>query len=336
MTLMSTDDGGANGGTCAGQAAGRNERRMRRRGTVADSLRFLAALSTVAWVASAQPRAPVDPDPASAAAPVRVAYLHQGLGMGGVETSILNLCTHIDHARITPAVFLFGAGLGEREALRPEVERTGCTVLSFGVRENYQVAGPQRQFRVRWHQEELGRLVGALRDGHFDVAFTYFGGHDASEPKQVPVGVEAAWLAGIPAQATRVEWQVAVLPNLPLAAVEVSSPYVARLQVQSGVQYPLHFVGSGVQIQPLVGAASNAAGVVVGADGVSMDVDVDMNTASRRQHLPGLGKVRPWPHTPRVLIVGRLSRLVAVKDPMTFVLATQKIHDVLTSARPDG
>ena len=41
---------------------------------------------------------------------------------------------------------------------------------------------------------------------------------------------------------TRVEWAAAVPAGLPVAAVEVSTPFVARWQVRAGSPYPLDMV----------------------------------------------------------------------------------------------
>ena len=66
-------------------------------------------------------------------AQLRVAYLHQGLAIGGIETSIVNTCLYLDRTRIAPEVVLFGVGEG-LEALTHAVIGANCSVVRFRVR----------------------------------------------------------------------------------------------------------------------------------------------------------------------------------------------------------
>lgn len=160
----------------------------------------------------------------ASAAPLRVAYLHQGLRVGGIESSLINLCRNVDRARIEPTLVLFGRDPGL--ALAGDAAAARCAVDRFPARWRGADGG------IEVDEFEIGRIVGFLRRRRFDVAFTFFGGVEAGEA--VPVGVRAGAAAGLPV-ITRAEWVVPVPPDLPIAAVEVSSPFVARIQMQRGV-----------------------------------------------------------------------------------------------------
>ena len=67
-------------------------------------------------------------------AQLRVAYLHQGLAIGGIETSIVNTCLYLDRTRIAPEVVLFGNGGDDLEALTQAALSANCSVVRFRVR----------------------------------------------------------------------------------------------------------------------------------------------------------------------------------------------------------
>ena len=147
---------------------------------------------------------------------LRVAYLHNALPLGGVETHILNLCTHLDRARIVPHLCLYDDVAGYPEGsspheLGPAARDAGCAVKHYAVRRKQGNA-------VAWEASAYAALVADLKRGGFDVAFTWFGGLHPAEPSGVPLGVAAAAAAGIPRQVQRVEWQNPPLPGLPVVS----------------------------------------------------------------------------------------------------------------------
>ena len=137
------------------------------------------------------------------AEPLRVAYLHNALPLGGVETHILNLCTHLDRSRVSPHVFLFDDFAARREnrldpqELLPAVTGAGCPVDVYPVRTRQSPSAPTT---VAWNATAYADLVAALRRGAFDVAFTFFGGIRPTEPGGRPLGVVAAAAAGVARQ----------------------------------------------------------------------------------------------------------------------------------------
>jgi len=214
----------------------------------------------------------VGPAASSSPPPLRVAYLHNWLPLGGVETHILALCRGLDRRRIDPAVFLFQDGSGP---LVPPVRAAGCNVSSFPVR----TPGAPHD------DAAMERLVAALRAGRYDAAFTWYG-----RSSGVPIGVAAPHRAGVGALALRVEWAVdAAPPDLPLTVLEVQNDYVGAML--EGAPYPRRRTGSGVELRDFVPTPRSA------------------------------GYVR----RPGTLTVGRVSRLVAAKDPYTLVAAAPAI-----------
>ena len=167
------------------------------------------------------------------ARPLKVAYLHQGLPVGGVESSLVNICRHADRFRLSPVLVLFGRDGGD--ALLEDALRGGCEVARFGARWR------EADWSISWDGGEVDRLAAYLSDENFDVAFTFYGGPELGEP--TPLGIAAAQRARLPV-VTRIEWAAAAPPGLGIAAVEVSTPFVARLQLLKGVRYPLHLVGA--------------------------------------------------------------------------------------------
>lgn len=104
--------------------------------------------------------------------------------MGGIESSLVNICRHVDRRRVDPVVVLFGREPGD--ALLDDARRGGCAVVSFAARHRE----PDGSISV--DDGEVARLVAYLRADAFDVAFTFFGGVERGEP--VPVGARPASL----------------------------------------------------------------------------------------------------------------------------------------------
>jgi glycosyltransferase involved in cell wall biosynthesis len=153
-----------------------------------------------------------------------------------------------------------------------------------------------------WSLETYKELLEALRRGAFDVCFSWFGGLFPYEPSNVPIAIAAGRDAGVPSQVQRIEWRNPPLPELPLHAIEVQSAFVLRLCLRAGVAYPLHFVGSGIDVAALA---------------------------------PPSGE-RQFPLTPRRLVIGRVSRLIPEKDAYSFVLAVRPTVDALTKPSLDA
>ena len=204
---------------------------------------------------------------------LKVAYLHQGLGVGGIESSLLNLCKHLDRTRVEPTFVMFGKGAPR--TLEPLFD--GCALKWISVR--WRDDG-----KIHWDENGVRQVVDALK--RVDRAVAFYGGKDEA----VPLGVYAAQEAGVPL-VLRIEWRVAVPPGLAVAAVEVSTPYILRLQLQAGTLYDTHVVGAGVEL------------------------------------FPPLEEEKPPKN--RTLTIGRMSRLIVEKDPYSFVLAAPKIAAVL-------
>jgi hypothetical protein len=179
----------------------------------------------------------------TAARPLKTAYLHQGLGDGEVEASLLAVCAHVDRSRIDPHVVVFGRG--SSDALAPALAARNCSVARFPAR--WRDAGG----RIAWEDSEVARLVDHVRREEFDAVVAYFG---VSEPgESVPLGVAVARRAGGVPAVVRVAWAAAppAAWSGDVRAFEVPSPFVAREQFKRGVPN-VHLVGAGV-------AAPNAA-----------------------------------------------------------------------------
>lgn len=218
---------------------------------------------------------------AIAGAPLRVAYLHQGLPVGGIESSLVNICRNVDRERVEPILVLFGRD--PIETLLEDVLQAGCDVVRFAARWR------NPDWSISLDEREVARLTSYLRESDVDVAFMFYGGAEIGEP--TPLGVLAARDAGVPV-VMRIEWVASAPPNLGIAAVEVSTPFVGRIQVQRGVRYPLHFVGGAVEAPSVIAKREDRSA--------------------------------------RTLVVGRLSRLILEKDPISFVLAAGVVRDALT------
>ena len=253
------------------------------------------------------------------AEPLRVAYLHNALPLGGVETHILNLCTHLDRSRVSPHVFLFDDFAACHEArldpqeLLPAVIRAGCPVYVHPVRTTTD------HVAVVWNATAYADLVAALRRGAFDVAFTFFGGIHPTEPGGRPLGVVAAAAAGVARQVQHIEWKYAPLAGLPLDAIEVQTTYVMRQCQRAGVVYPLHFVTPGIDVAELAPPPPATA----------TSPSLASTSTTLAASCPP-APARTFPAVARQLVVGRLSRLIAEKDPYTFVLAARPTADALT------
>jgi len=221
-----------------------------------------------------------------AQAPVRVAYLHQGLPVGGVESSLINVCRFIDRRRIEPVLVLFGRDAAD--ALLDDALRAGCAVERFDARWR------NADWSISWDERQVRRLTRYLRSGGFGAAVAFYGGAELGEA--VPLGVAAANRAGLPV-VVRIEWVAAAPPDLDVAAVEVSTPFVARIQTRKGVAYPLHLLGGGVEVPATYARTPGAS---------------------------------------RTLVVGRISRLIVEKDPISFVLAAPLIRDALVGSTYDA
>ena len=87
----------------------------------------------------------------TAARPLKTAYLHQGVGDGEVEASLLTVCSHVDRSRIDPHVVVFGRG--SSDALAPALAARNCSVARFPAR--WRDAGG----RIAWEDSEVARLV---------------------------------------------------------------------------------------------------------------------------------------------------------------------------------
>ena len=91
-----------------------------------------------------------------AQAPVRVAYLHQGLPVGGVESSLINVCRFIDRRRIEPVLVLFGRDAAD--ALLDDALRAGCAVERFDARWR------NADWSISWDERQVQRLTRYLLD----------------------------------------------------------------------------------------------------------------------------------------------------------------------------
>ena len=135
-------------------------------------------------------------------APVRIAYLHQGLPVGGVESSLINVCRFIDRRRIEPVLVLFGRDAAD--ALLDDALRAGCAVERFDARWR------NADWSISWDERQVRRLARYLRSGGFGAAVAFYGGAELGEP--VPLGVAAANAAGLPV-VVRIEWVAAAPPD---------------------------------------------------------------------------------------------------------------------------
>ena len=122
--------------------------------------------------------------PSAPARALRVAYIHQHLPLGGVETHILNLCGALNRSLADPTVFLTRT----EGPLAGAVRATGAPVRLLPV-ETFDAAAR------RWVplQSGFSQLVQALSG--FDVAVTFYGGGNGTQ-----WGVKAAHAAGVTAQ----------------------------------------------------------------------------------------------------------------------------------------
>ena len=244
---------------------------------------------------------------------MKVAFLHNFLKLGGVETVILNLCQHMDRSRVHAEVFCFQS-LGP---LLPRLTAMGTAVhLHRVLSPSRPTQGSTRSPRppaatndegievneeegAAWDRGAFQGLVQALRG--FDVAVTFYGGGE-----DTLVGVRAAEAAGVTVQVQRVAWTVVPRPDLPLDALELASNLLLRLQVEAQSPYRLERIATGVDLSAFRPS---------GAEGGGKEEEGEEEGKEE-----GKG---------RVITIGCLSRLVWEKNPASFVYLARYLTDSL-------
>ena len=112
------------------------------------------------------------------ARPLKVAYLHQGLPVGGVESSLVNICRHADRFRLSPCWCSSGGTAATR------CWRTPCVaaeVARFGARWR------EADWSISWDEGEVDRLEYLAENS---TRFHAYGGLELGEP--TPLGIAAA------------------------------------------------------------------------------------------------------------------------------------------------
>lgn len=237
--------------------------------------------------------------------PLKVAYLHFSLQPGGVERHILNIVRLVDPARVVPTVVLTRGNAST--ALLRDVS-TYAEVVYFPAQIKRLEHHDSNPGDVRRDPAGFSALVAYLKRSSFDVAFSFYcGGQDDM------VGLDAAALAGVPVSIAYVGWTVKVPPGLPIDALELPSDRLMAIQRANAGRSVLEESAS---------PYTTVDGYKLARINSPIDMVTSFSPSAVRKRLGPKPRVRS-------IVVGRISRLVMVKNPQTFIIVAAAVRRMI-------